>query len=277
MKSEDHDALRRDDTAEAHFSQYATPLIDNALHCAAALRADPDAEVLHKLRVSLRRLRSLLWAYRPLLDERFDEQQRALFKYFAGAAGKTRDWDILIALLDETGDARAQPHEALQASREQAFETSRETLEQANVKAALRDALKEANQRLNTAHDRTSLPRFARKRLGSAQKSMKKRMRRAAHAPRSDYASYHDVRKAGKKLRYLIEFFEPVLPKKQLKATKGLKKLQKRFGELNDVVASEQLLREHPDVFSDEASAGRALDALAKERKRRMRAAAKLL
>ncbi|MGE8473570.1 MAG: CHAD domain-containing protein, partial [Paraburkholderia hospita] len=58
---------------------------------------------------------------------------------------------------------------------------------------------------------------------------------------------------------------------------KPLKKLQKRFGALNDVVASEQLLRDNQALFADEAAAGHALDALAKERKRRVRAAAKLL
>ncbi|MFP3557405.1 CHAD domain-containing protein [Paraburkholderia sp. SIMBA_049] len=277
MKDDTPTALPHDGNAQAHFSHYAAPLIDNALACAAALRADPDAEVLHKLRVSLRRLRTLLWAYRPLLNEQFDNQQRALFKFYASAAGKTRDWDILIALLDDTKDAEEQPRDAMHAARSKSLDSSRETLEQADVKGALRDTLKEANRELNTAHERTPLPRFARKRLGAAQKSMAKRMKRAARAKRSDYASYHEVRKAGKKLRYLTEFFEPMLAKKQLKAIKPLKKLQKRFGALNDVVASEQLLRDNQTLFADEAAAGHALDALAKERKRRMRAAAKLL
>lgn len=100
---------------------------------------------------------------------------------------------------------------------------------------------------------------------------------RRAHAKRSDYAAYHEVRKAGKKVRYLLEFFEPLLPKKQLKSTKELKKIQKRFGALNDVVASEELLRGKRDIFPDDTSAANALAALEKERKRRVRAAAKLL
>jgi hypothetical protein len=53
--------------------------------------------------------------------------------------------------------------------------------------------------------------------------------------------------------------------------------LQKRFGALNDVVASEQLLRDSQNLFADERDAAHALNALAKERKRRMRAAAKML
>jgi CHAD domain-containing protein len=102
-------------------------------------------------------------------------------------------------------------------------------------------------------------------------------MRRASHAKRSDYAACHEVRKAGKRVRYLLEFFEPLLTKKQLKSAKELKKIQKRFGALNDVVASEELLRGKRDIFPDDASAANALAALEKERKRRVRAAAKLL
>lgn len=70
-------------TAEAEFGKYATPLVHEALSQAATLDADPDAEVLHKLRVALRRLRTLLWAYRPVLNEEFDAKQRAIYKFLA--------------------------------------------------------------------------------------------------------------------------------------------------------------------------------------------------
>ena len=277
MKHDTRSGSMQDSTAQASFTSYAAPLVDAAVSHAAALSADPDAEVLHKLRVSLRRLRSLLWAYRPLLNTKFDDEQRALFKFFANAAGKTRDWDILIDLLNELDNAGHAPDAALTAARAKALGASRETLALANVKSTLRDALKEANKELNTAHVRTSLPKFARKRLACAQKSLDKRMKRASRARRSDYASYHEVRKAGKKLRYLIEFFAPLLAKKQKKTVKDLKKIQKRFGALNDVIASEALLRENHEALADRADVERAFDALEKERKRRVRAAAKLL
>jgi CHAD domain-containing protein len=52
-------------------------------------------------------------------------------------------------------------------------------------------------------------------------------MRHVSKSGRVDYASYHNVRKAGKKVRYLLDFFKGSLSKKQLKSTKGLKKLQR--------------------------------------------------
>ncbi|MDB5789422.1 CHAD domain-containing protein [Caballeronia mineralivorans] len=68
MKVDSETSSSTRETAESQFSSYATPLVDDAISRAAVLNADPDAEVLHKLRVALRRLRSLLWAYRPLLN-----------------------------------------------------------------------------------------------------------------------------------------------------------------------------------------------------------------
>jgi len=283
-KTEGRAEMKRDDhsdempqTAQARFSSLATSLIDDAIAHAGRVSADPDAEGLHKLRVALRRLRTLLWAYRPLLDREFDEKQRALLKFLAGAAGKTRDWDILIELLRELRGNERTPLDELRKARSKAMEASRETLKQAGIKPALRDVFKEVSTELNTAHERPTLATFARRRVAAAQKTFAKRVRRAECAKRSDYASFHDVRKAGKKVRYLLEFFEPSLPKKQVKGVRKLKKIQKRFGELNDVVASENLFKTNLDTFFDRPCAERGLAALEKERVRRLKEAAKLL
>lgn len=261
--------------AESNFSTYAHPLVAQAIEQASSLEGAPDAEKLHKLRVALRRLRTLLWAYRPILDEAFETQQRALLKYLANAAGNTRDWDILIGLLEK--HAKPDLLDAFRKSRADASETSRETLSNADLNHVLRSAVSEANRELNTAPARTPLSRFARERVAAAQRQLAKRMRKAAGSRRAEYASFHNVRKAGKKVRYLIEFFEPLLGKKQRKGLKNLKRLQKRLGALNDVVASRALLDKHRAALPDGSGAGRALRSLKKEQKQRMQAAAKLL
>ncbi|CAB3809008.1 hypothetical protein LMG27177_06676 [Paraburkholderia fynbosensis] len=130
---------------------------------------------------------------------------------------------------------------------------------------------------MSTSSARTPLTKFAQKRVTAAQDQLKKRMHRASKASSSDYSSYHDVRKAGKKVRYLIEFFEPVLKKKQRQSLKNLKQLQKRFGALNDVVASRDLLDAHRASLPDGVDAKAALRALKKKQIRRIKAASKLL
>ncbi|MFM0316509.1 CHAD domain-containing protein [Paraburkholderia nemoris] len=264
-------------SAEAAFASYAAPLVDDAIELANAVREDASPEALHKLRVSLRRLRSLWWAFEPLLDKGENTRQRALYKYLANAAGTTRDWDILIELIARDERVAHEMTPTLQAARGGALETSRETLSNADVKHLLQDALSSANKELNTARERVPLQKFVDKRVSASERSLKKRIKRASRAKRSNYTAFHDVRKAGKKVRYLLEFFGPVLSGSHKRILKRLKQIQKRFGTLNDIVASEMLLRDNTDLLAGSGDTDAALDWLKKERKRRMRAAAGLL
>jgi CHAD domain-containing protein len=120
-------------TAQAQFSAFATPLVNDAISRAVGIEIDAGADALHKLRVALRRLRTLLWAYRPLLDKEFDDQQRAFLKFLAETAGKTRDWDIVIELMGELRGNERAPLDDLRLVRGKALDTSRETLAQART------------------------------------------------------------------------------------------------------------------------------------------------
>jgi len=222
-------------------------------------------------------LRSLWWAFEPLLDKGENTRQRALYKYLATAAGKTRDWDILIELIGQDERIAREITPTLQAARSGALATSRETLSNADVKHLLQDALTSANKELNTARERVPLQKFADRRVTASERSLNKRIKRASQAKRSNYAAFHDVRKAGKKVRYLLEFFEPILSGSHKRVLKRLKQIQKRFGTLNDIVASEMLLRDNMSLLAGSGDTDAALDWLKKERKRRMRAAAGLL
>ncbi|SDR38895.1 CHAD domain-containing protein [Paraburkholderia fungorum] len=272
---------QRDTSAQAAFVSYAAPLVDHAVEFAGALRDDPSPEALHKLRVSLRRLRSLWWAFEPLLEKSEDQaeasRERAVYKFLATAAGKTRDWDILIELLANKKSGAGELTPRLHDARGAALATSRETLSNADVKHLLHDALSITARELNTSHDRVLLRKFAEKRVAAAERSLKKRMKRARGAKKSNYIAFHNVRKAGKKVRYLLEFFEPVLKGAHKRTLKRLKQIQKRFGALNDVVASEQLLRDNATSIPGSADPSAALDWLRTERKRRIRSAVRLL
>jgi CHAD domain-containing protein len=264
-------------SAQAAFVSYAAPLVDHAIEFASAVREDASPEDLHRLRVSLRRLRSLWWAFEPLLEKGENSRQRALYQYLATAAGKTRDWDILIELLArEPGGARGVAPK-LQDARGAALASSRETLSNADVKHLLHEALSTTAKELNTAHERVPLRKFAAARVRASERSLAKRMKRARRAKRSNYPAFHNVRKAGKKVRYLLEFFEPVLKGVHKRTLKRLKQIQKRFGTLNDIVASEQLLRDNSALLSESADTEAARDWLKTERKRRIRSAARLL
>ncbi|MBN3767478.1 CHAD domain-containing protein [Burkholderia sp. Ac-20365] len=286
-RTHDVEASRDEAQAESTFSMLAAPLVDEALSHNACIHADATPESLHQLRVALRRLRSLWWAYRPLLDKQENTRQRALYRFLADAAGRTRDWDILLELLaqeqGEPGDGNEAPASdhvsaCLRDARERTLAASRETLVNADIRNVLHSALASTSKELNTAPERHLLRRFAAKRVRVAEKSLRKRMRKASRAKRPDYELLHDVRKAGKKVRYLIEFFGPVLDDaSHEQALKRLKKLQQCFGELNDATASVALLRENANLFTGEADAHAALAYLKMRRKALRREAVQLL
>ncbi|MFX1763529.1 CHAD domain-containing protein [Paraburkholderia sp. A1RI-2L] len=263
--------------AEVAFSDIASPIIDEAIEQTKEVAGDPSAEGLHQLRITMRRLRSLWWSYRPLLDAGENTRQRDLFRSLADSAGKARDYDILIALLKlQQKDEKALPPE-ISAARQKALDAGREVLSNPETKTLLLEALAQTARALVARQDREPLRVFSDGRVAASEKQLRKRMRRAAKAKSSTVAAFHDVRKAGKKTRYLLELFGPVLSGRHRKTLSRLKKIQKRFGALNDVIASEKLLRDNTSLIAAIAKPERTLKWFRNERERRLRAAAALL
>jgi len=245
-------------------------------------QVDPHAspEVFHKLRVALRRLRSLWWAYRPLLDETDAERWRDRFKELAAAAGKTRDWDIVRELLVAYESAR-HPRVSLltfvDERRRDAVSFSCRTIHEAGLNGILERATDSAKGQLASSTSRPPLAEFARDRVKLAEKALAKRIKHATLHEVSGYAALHDVRIAGKKLRYLLEFFSPVLDVSHQATIERLKNAQDELGALNDIVASEALLRECASRFGQPDAVDDAIAYLKDQKKRRIHRAYEML
>ncbi len=246
-----------------------------------ALRTKADPEVLHKLRVALRRLRSLWWAYEPLFDAKGARIQRSEFKSLANAAGKTRDWDVLRDLLLS---AESMQHsfgsllESVGEHRADALLFSRRTIRNAGVDQILQQALTGARHQLDArATTSPTLPLFAGERVELAETALKKRVKRAVSRKDSGYAALHEVRIAGKKLRYLLEFFSPVLDGSHQSTIERLSSVQDELGKLNDLVSSETLLREYSFQLGEPGVVKEAIRCLENQKKRHMCNAHKIL
>jgi len=243
----------------------APTLIEAALGRARALENQADAEDFHKLRIALRRLRSLWWAYEPLLDKQDAELHREQFKRLADAAGSTRDWDVAIEIFSRSKRTRATFADLLPALDEQrirALVLSRAAVSPAEVEQllqrALTDALDQLAQRAPEASS-IKLAKFAHERIRSAEKTLLKRLKQAAkldHKSDGNYEALHRVRIAGKKVRYMLEFFLPVLDDSHRMTLERMAELQEKLGELNDFVASENLIRHYASRIG--AKTGRA-------------------
>jgi len=230
------------------FRALASPLLREAIRRARSLDQGTDAEAFHKLRIALRRLRSLWWAYEPFLDKQDAKLQRDEFKVLADAAGKTRDWDVLRELLVKrkyTREAFSSILQPIDEYRANALSYSRAAIGNADIEQILGNALERALVQLTSIAEPPLLGEFARARIETAERKLRKRINVAVKTVHDDYATLHQVRIAGKKVRYLLEFFSPILDDSHQSAILTLASLQQELGNLNDIVTSESLIRQY--------------------------------
>ncbi|KXU84605.1 metal-chelation protein CHAD [Caballeronia megalochromosomata] len=271
-------SLSKTNSVASTFSSLATPVVAEAVRRAKELSTHSDAEGFHQLRVAFRKLRALYWAYAPYLGEEATAQATEEFKRLAALAGGTRDWDIAGDLLRTAQESRASIALLVAAAREkraQAVVHSQTMIKSDDVEAFLNDALLRAQTTLQSRCDDLPIGAFAEERVRLAQRALRKRSRRAARSETSHEESLHDVRKAGKKLRYLLEFFQPVIKGGHSRTIKDLTSVQNKLGQFNDIAASEALIRSAsfgevpPEVVLE------SLQWLEKQKCRRMRAASR--
>ncbi|WP_144162132.1 CHAD domain-containing protein [Paraburkholderia sp. BCC1885] len=231
------------------FALLARSLAQEAVERVHKLDAGAAPEDMHKLRVALRRLRTLWWGYEPLLDKQDAKLQRREFKSLADAAGRTRDWDVLHELIAATDSSHKHAQTSLLQSidehRAAALTFSLRAIGNAGVERILDQAQVNARQQLDLQGIGQPIASFAEERVQVAEKALKKRVKRAVSAHDSNYGALHEVRIAGKKLRYLLQFFSPVLERNHQAVIERLTMVQDELGALNDLVTSEALLREY--------------------------------
>src|SRR5688572_20832002 len=72
-----------------------------------------DLEYLHQMRVALRRMRSAIGVFSPVLPEAPVFELRAELKWLAGRLGPARDWDVFLAETLPPIEAEFGPHPGL--------------------------------------------------------------------------------------------------------------------------------------------------------------------
>ena len=261
------------------FFALADPVVEEVTQRARDLEANDDAETLHKLRVALRQLRALWWAFGPLMDPAQAKHDSENFKRLAGAAGNTRDWDVLGQLLTSDDKIRSVAHSAISAIAEQrqlALSSSRATIKEAEIGALVRTALLGTLGQIEARSD-DPVRAFAETRVRKAERALKRQTKHAMRHKHPDYEALHEVRIAGKKFRYLLEFFAPIFTGHHEKAIKRLTTFQRKLGNLNDAVVSEAKLREAPLAQVEENDLQQTLKWMAKHKQRTLRSAQKHL
>ena len=206
-----------------------------------------EPEFIHQARVALRRLRSAIKLFAPVLPPEFVAAYGQTWQTLAGALGDTRNWDVF---LEETLPpiATALPdHRAITRLRkagQRRASSARKSVTGLLAVSEYPRLLLEFTAAIYTLGDTLPIPikEFARQQIAShARKARRLAQRHAELRPEER----HKMRIAFKKLRYTLEFFSPLLPERKLRPyLAALAQLQDELGLINDHVTAETLLAE---------------------------------
>ena len=213
---------------------------------------DHDEEILHNLRVNLRKVRSLLKIFNGVFDEKVTLFFGENFKILANSTNKKRDLDIFLGFLSEQKHANELIY----------FVQKALNLEYENVKSYLSDEenyafLKEWEIFLNEGEFyRSKLFGVSLSRLGSfklrtllvlAQKRLKSLDQDCPNE------SFHKIRIELKKVRYTYEFLSEIFYFDGLKKyEERLKDMQEIFGALQDYDVWLGILERLPEAAGKE-------------------------
>jgi CHAD domain-containing protein len=209
--------------------------------------ADIDTEFLHDFRVSVRRTRAVLREFRGVFPPADLERYRREFKWLQQVTGEPRDLDVYVlafdamrGLLPEVPRAELDPVSAvLDVRRLSARQEMTGELRGERTHRLLQDwaALLEELVEL-PLEDRPDAIRPVAEVAGKRIRNVYLRMVKqgAAIGPNSPAQEYHELRKRGKELRYLLELFgAPLFAGEVVRPmVKKLKALQDMLGRHQD-------------------------------------------
>jgi inorganic triphosphatase YgiF len=224
------------------------------------LLATRGTSALHQARVALRRLRSALSLFKPMVQDDAYERIRGGLRDLASGLGEARNLDVLIGRTAGTplGDR-------LTAARESAYDDVCRMLSDERSRALILDVAEWVAVGAWASDDRTAALRdrtaeaFGAKLLDRTRKRLKGAGKRLT---RIDDEARHEVRILAKKLRYAAEFFATLYPDKVQRRRRkafltALEALQERLGDLNDQATAIDVLR---GIGLDEAEAATAAE-----------------
>lgn len=244
---------------------------------------DVDTEYLHDFRVAVRRTRSVLKMLGDVLPKGLADQVAPEFRWLGDVTTPTRDLDVYLLELDSLAATVTHPDDltafgayvqdkrsTAQQALARALKSKRYTDLVSTWRAALAEVIAHPSHAEMTASD------LAVQRLHTVFRKCQKRA--AKITADSDSELVHDLRKACKEMRYLMEVFKPLCDKNAYKSVLAdFKELQDLLGEFQDgevqAAALRQFAQEMVDAGKVDANAILAMGELSAKFEARQRAA----
>lgn len=227
-----------------------------ALRAACDGNAEPDS--IHRLRVSTRRAIAALDAFEDLVPAGDSKWFRRRLRRVRRAAGTARDLDVLAGRIEKEGRSEPGPTArrrlvAMLARQRPAAREPVVELRNRLVEADWVGRMEQLSARLARCRDLETFRSYGRRRL----KPMVRRFFAHVRPRIRDVEEIHRLRIEGKRLRYALEIFAPVLPGRgRIKCQRALESLQENLGHFTDHVAAAERLRRWSDHRAATADRG---------------------
>ncbi len=219
---------------------------------APAFNSTHQVEAVHQTRVAIRRLRSALSLFAPVLRDAAFDHLRAELKWLFDVLGAARDLDVL---LDNPALATPDQRADLSARARVAHAAAAEAVASPRVDRLLFDlaewiatgAWRRARAPRPLRDRGLSIGRFAARRLDRRHLAVTRGARRFDDLTESEL---HALRVEVKKLRYMVEFLEPLAQSDKARrrfgrGVRSLAALQETLGQIHDIDMGSLLLAGH--------------------------------
>ena len=258
--------LDPDKRADASTKEIMLGLLDTLEANVEGTRANLDTEFLHDLRVATRRTRSALTQIKGVFAPELVADYKTRFAWLQQVTGPVRDLDVYLLDFDSYQNSLPvplRPHlEPMRDFLAGHYNSTQKKLVRALGSAKFKSLLKSWRAFLEApVPERSAVPNAMRPTKEVADSriwSMYRRVRKEGRAIVSDSPAedLHELRKSCKKLRYLLEFFCSLYPKKEVGVlVKLLKVLLENLGKFQDLAVQADHLREMAQQMRDEGLA----------------------
>lgn len=270
-------------TCQEAFRAIARGCLDDlAANQQATCEGDPEA--LHQMRIALTRLRTARSFFSSFIPSSEWSNVKGELKWLNKHLSRARDLDVTIARLLSADDKS--PEQSLGRAWRKTWSTSHRklslTLRSKRYRMLLRDMsiwIENGKKSSATPQSSTSLATYSARRLDRWYKKLIKKSRAFENMNSSQH---HRLRIKAKRLRYILETIESLLPGQSLgkiqELLKSLRKIQKHLGHLNDAEQGHAIAATFVKPTHDNGKRWRSLfPAGQKSNKRTIKAAALIL
>ena len=247
-ESESRIGIRDRDTMSAAAHKTLAYHLKRMLAHEEGTRLGVDPEELHDMRVSTRRMRSALRLYGPFLAGRLVEKTNQGLRRAGSALGQVRDMDVALAKLESFSASQADPDGTapLHAKWSATRSTARRRM--------LRYLNGQSYRALVATFQRMQVELLARPATAARSETVAYLAPRLIHIHWGFVAAYdavlenapiellHALRIECKRLRYGLEFFGEILPRKVVAAIPDVTAAQDHLGEMHDAAVAIEMI-----------------------------------